>query len=40
MELKHKSKIMTEGKKAAPARAMLRAVGMNDQDFEKHYFLN
>lgn len=35
MELKHKSKIMTEGEKAAPARAMLRAVGMNDQDFEK-----
>ncbi|MDX1921236.1 MAG: dihydroxy-acid dehydratase, partial [Candidatus Caenarcaniphilales bacterium] len=35
MNLKHKSLVMTEGDKAAPARAMLRAVGMNDEDFKK-----
>ncbi|MDX1918766.1 MAG: dihydroxy-acid dehydratase [Candidatus Caenarcaniphilales bacterium] len=35
MDLKHRSKIMTSGDKAAPARAMLRAVGMGDEDFTK-----
>ncbi len=35
MELKHRSNVMTEGDKAAAARAMLRAVGMNDEDFNK-----
>lgn len=32
--LKHKSNIVTSGNKAAPARAMLRATGMTDDDFE------
>ncbi|MDJ0625915.1 MAG: dihydroxy-acid dehydratase [Candidatus Caenarcaniphilales bacterium] len=35
MDLKHRSKVMTDGDKAAPARAMLRAVGMRDEDFKK-----
>lgn len=35
MDLKHRSRIMTEGDKAAAARAMLRAVGMTDNDFKK-----
>jgi dihydroxy-acid dehydratase len=34
-KLKHRSGVMTQGDKAAPARAMLRAVGMTDSDFEK-----
>lgn len=32
---KRRSRIMTEGEKAAPARAMLRATGFTDEDFEK-----
>ncbi|HEY9886637.1 MAG TPA: dihydroxy-acid dehydratase, partial [Vampirovibrionales bacterium] len=35
MDKKHRSRVMTAGDKAAPARAMLRAVGMTDADFEK-----
>ncbi len=35
MDIRHRSRIMTEGDKAAAARAMLRAVGMTDEDFEK-----
>lgn len=35
MTLKHRSSVMTDGDKAAPARAMLRAVGMTDADFNK-----
>ena len=33
--LKFKSSMMTEGDKRAPNRAMLRAVGFNDEDFDK-----
>ena len=33
--LKHKSKTLTEGPDRAPARAMLRAVGLVDDDFNK-----
>jgi dihydroxy-acid dehydratase len=33
--LKHKSKMTTEGDYRAPNRAMLRAVGFTDEDFEK-----
>lgn len=33
--MKHRSSQMTDGDKAAPARAMLRAVGMTDDDFQK-----
>ncbi len=33
--LKFKSDIMTDGDKRAPNRAMLRAVGFSDEDFEK-----
>jgi dihydroxy-acid dehydratase len=35
MDLKHRSKVMTDGDKATAARAMLRAVGMTDEDFQK-----
>ncbi|MFZ4404648.1 MAG: dihydroxy-acid dehydratase [Pseudobdellovibrionaceae bacterium] len=35
MDLKHRSKNITDGDKAAPARAMLRAVGFKDEDFSK-----
>ena len=35
MDIKHRSRVMTEGDKAAAARAMLRAVGMTDKDFTK-----
>lgn len=34
-DLKKRSSMMTDGDKAAPARAMLRAVGMIDEDFDK-----
>ncbi|HEY5038217.1 MAG TPA: dihydroxy-acid dehydratase, partial [bacterium] len=34
-KLKHRSSMMTEGDKRAPNRAMLRAVGFKDADFEK-----
>jgi dihydroxy-acid dehydratase len=34
-ELRPRSREVTEGPKRAPARAMLRAVGMGDQDFTK-----
>jgi len=33
--LKHQSKTLTEGPDRAPARAMLRAVGLVDEDFDK-----
>src|SRR3989338_7428374 len=33
--LKHRSSMMTEGNSRAPNRAMLRAVGFKDEDFEK-----
>ncbi len=35
IDLKHRSNIMTEGDKRAPNRAMLRAVGFQDEDFKK-----
>jgi dihydroxy-acid dehydratase len=35
IDLKHRSAIMTEGDKRAPNRAMLRAVGFQDEDFKK-----
>ena len=34
-DLKHKSRKLTEGPDRAPARAMLRAVGLQDEDFSK-----
>jgi len=34
-DLKHKSRTLTEGPDRAPARAMLRAVGLQDEDFSK-----
>ena len=34
-DLKHKSRELTEGPGRAPARAMLRAVGLRDEDFGK-----
>ena len=34
-DLKPRSKDVTEGFERAPARAMLRAVGMKDEDFKK-----
>ncbi len=34
-DLKHKSRELTEGPRRAPARAMLRAVGLRDEDFAK-----
>ncbi len=34
-DLKHKSRELTEGPGRAPARAMLRAVGLRDEDFAK-----
>ena len=34
-DLKHKSRELTQGPGRAPARAMLRAVGLRDEDFEK-----
>lgn len=34
-DLKHKSRALTEGPGRAPARAMLRAVGLRDEDFAK-----
>ena len=34
-DLKHKSRDLTEGPNRAPARAMLRAVGLQDEDFSK-----
>lgn len=34
-DLKHKSRDLTEGPGRAPARAMLRAVGLGDEDFSK-----
>ena len=33
--LNRKSRLITEGDKRSPNRAMLRAVGFNDGDFEK-----
>ena len=35
--LKHRSKEITEGPQRAPARAMLRAMGLTDEDFEKPF---
>ena len=34
-DLKHKSRELTQGPGRAPARAMLRAVGLRDEDFDK-----
>ncbi len=34
-DIKHKSRALTEGPGRAPARAMLRAVGLRDEDFSK-----
>ena len=34
-DLKHKSRALTDGPGRAPARAMLRAVGLRDEDFDK-----
>ncbi len=34
-DLKHKSRALTDGPGRAPARAMLRAVGLQDEDFAK-----
>ncbi|MCY3727900.1 MAG: dihydroxy-acid dehydratase [Nitrospira sp.] len=34
-DLKHKSRELTDGPGRAPARAMLRAVGLRDEDFDK-----
>jgi len=36
-DLKHKSRIVTDGNDRAPARAMLRAVGLNDEDMNKPF---
>ena len=36
-DLKHKSRIVTDGVDRAPARAMLRAVGLNDEDMNKPF---
>ena len=36
-DLKHKSRIVTDGVDRAPARAMLRAVGLNDDDMNKPF---
>ena len=36
-DLKHKSRIVTEGNDRAPARAMLRAVGLGDEDMHKPF---
>ncbi len=33
--MKPRSTDVTEGKKRAPARAMLRAIGMTDDDWDK-----
>ena len=35
IDLKHQSKTLTEGPDRAPARAMLRAVGLTDDDFRR-----
>jgi len=35
--LKHKSGIVSLGPERAPARSMLRAVGLNDEDMEKPF---
>ena len=35
MDIKHKSRTMTEGPNRAPARAMLKAVGFTDEDIAK-----
>jgi dihydroxy-acid dehydratase len=37
MELKHRSKEITKGPERAPARAMLRAMGLKDEDLEKPF---
>src|SRR5438309_11938505 len=34
-DLRHRSRDVTEGPQRAPARAMLRAVGFTDEDFDK-----
>ena len=35
--IKKKSFVVTDGPDRAPARAMLRAVGLNDEDMEKPF---
>ena len=36
-DVKHMSRIVTDGPHRAPARAMLRAVGMNDDDMDRAF---
>ncbi len=36
-DLKHKSRVVTEGPNRAPARSMLRAIGLKDEDMEKPF---
>jgi dihydroxy-acid dehydratase len=36
-DLRHKSKVVVDGPDRAPARSMLRAVGLQDDDFEKPF---
>ena len=36
-DVKHKSRIVTDGAHRAPARSMLRAVGMNDDDMDRAF---
>ena len=36
-DVKHKSRIVTDGPHRAPARSMLRAVGMNDDDMDRAF---
>ena len=35
--LRHKSHVVVDGPSRAPARSMLRAVGLSDDDFEKPF---
>ena len=35
LDIKHRSREVTEGHERAPARAMLRAIGMTDADWDK-----
>ena len=37
LDLKHRSRTITDGVERAPARAMLRAVGLNDSDLARPF---
>ena len=37
LRLRHKSRVVVDGPDRAPARSMLRAVGLKDEDFEKPF---